>query len=110
MEVREKVESLYVAYAEQGFPVVPKLVFLGSGPENFTGSFYVCYKDIQYEFESAARALDVLIKVTAVFGLPFSKLSRLVWQFISDTIYGLVQKESYSAIIKVNRYLQTRSE
>lgn len=109
-EVRETVESLYAAYTAQGFPKVPKLVFLGTGPENFAGKFFVCCEPLQYEVNSAARAVDILIKLTAVFGFPFSKLSRLVWQFLSCTVYGLERKDTYSAITKVNRFLQTKQD
>ncbi|KAL9702522.1 hypothetical protein quinque_006040 [Culex quinquefasciatus] len=109
-EVRETVESLYAAYTAQGFPKVPKLVFLGTGPENFAGKFFVCCEPLQYEVNSAARAVDILIKLTAVFGFTFSKLSRLVWQFLSCTVYGLERKDTYSAITKVNRFLQTKQD
>lgn len=101
-----KVQDTYRSYIELNLPIVPKLVAVGENLNQLHGTFMVCYSDICYEVQSASRALDILIKLTAVLGLPFSKISKLVWHFISGYIYGIHQEESYASINKLRIYLE----
>lgn len=100
-----KVQETYRSYTELNLPIVPKLIAVGKNLDQLQGTFVVCYGDICYEFQSASRAVDILIKLTAVLGLPFSKISKLVWHFLSGCIYGIQQKESYASINKLKVYL-----
>ncbi|XP_058836968.1 uncharacterized protein LOC131693274 [Topomyia yanbarensis] len=105
-DIRSKIQAVYASYAERHLPVAPKLVFLGSGYKQVTGRFFVCYDDvILYELPSASRALDVLVKLTAVFDLPYAKLSKLLWHFLSSYVYGIEKRETYANISKLTAYL-----
>ncbi|XP_062557162.1 uncharacterized protein LOC134222025 [Armigeres subalbatus] len=104
-EAKGKVENIYSGYEERNLPLVPKLMFIGSGVTQIDGPFYVYYGDICYELDSAARATDVLLKLSSVFGLPFSKLSKLVWQFLSCYVYRVSHRETYAAINRLTRFL-----
>lgn len=84
-----KVQTIYRSYEERHLPIVPKLVAVGESLEHLQGRFFVIYNDICYELTSASRAVDVVIKMTAVFGLPYSKISKMVWHFISGCVYGI---------------------
>ncbi|XP_058443678.1 uncharacterized protein LOC131425641 [Malaya genurostris] len=101
-----KIQEIYQSYAELNIPIVPKLFAVGESLDNLQGTFIVGYDDLCYEFPSILRAVDVLIKLTAVLGLPFSKISKLVWHFLSSYIYGLKQRETYASIIKLKTYLE----
>lgn len=104
-EIISKADDVYAGYTERGLPIVPKLVFLGTGIDDLCGRYFVLYRDLRYEFSSAARATDVLIKFTAVLGIPYSRLSKLVWHFISGVLYGIPQRESYANINKLRSFL-----
>lgn len=104
-EIASKINDVYAGYTERGLPIVPKLVFLGRGLDNLTGRYFMQYRDLRYEAASAGRAIDVLIKFTAVLGIPYSKVSKLVWHFISGVIYGIPQRESYANINKLHSFL-----
>ncbi|XP_058445907.1 uncharacterized protein LOC131427040 [Malaya genurostris] len=106
-EIKSKIDSIYAAYAERNQPIVPKLVVLGEDIDTISGRFFVCYEEVCYELPSVSRATDVLIKLTAVFGLPFSKCSRLVWHFISEVAYGIKHPESYANINRIKTFLNT---
>ncbi|XP_062557171.1 uncharacterized protein LOC134222036 [Armigeres subalbatus] len=67
-EITAKVQETYASYAERKIAVVPKLVVLGTGIDNIEGRFFVCFSDVCYELPSIARATDVLIKLSVVFG------------------------------------------
>ncbi|XP_055605922.1 uncharacterized protein LOC129754079 isoform X2 [Uranotaenia lowii] len=103
-----QLESLYETYKDKGLPIVPKLVVVGSVTE-IEGSFIVGYHKKLYHTQSAARALDIVVKLTAVHNLPYAKLSKLVWHFITDYIYQIKQLETYSAIEELKRHL-TKTE
>lgn len=104
-KIVEKVQSIYASYVDRKLPISPKLVAVGTGPENLTGRYYVSYTDLCYEFTSFARAIDVLVKLTHLFGLPYSKISKLVWHFISNSIYGIEQRESYASVNRLHNFL-----
>lgn len=106
-QVAVKVECVNTAYRERNLPLAPKLVFLGSDICNLSGKYMVVYGDLRYELSSAARATDVLLKLTAVFNLPYAKLSKLVWHFLSNVVYGVPQRESYASINKLRYFLET---
>lgn len=109
-DASSKVQQTYLTYAERKLPVVPKLVALGKDINSIQGRFFVFFKDFYYELPTAARATDVIIKFTAVFGLPFSKVSKLVWHFLSSEAYGLAERESYDSVNKLKNYLHSITE
>ncbi|XP_058467123.1 uncharacterized protein LOC131440050 isoform X1 [Malaya genurostris] len=104
-EARLKVQNIYETYIERNLPVVPKLIALGSDYKSLEGRFFVQYNDICYEFKSARRATDVLIKLSVVFGLQSSRISKLVWNFIKHFAYDIKQRESYASINNLLHYL-----
>lgn len=105
-QIALKIQETYASYAERKIPLVPKLVVVGTGIDNIQGRFFVCFQDVRYELKSLARATDVLIKLTVVFGLPFSKVSKLIWHFIASSAYGIARPESYMTVNRLNTYLQ----
>ncbi|XP_058820798.1 uncharacterized protein LOC131682991 [Topomyia yanbarensis] len=107
-EIKSKVASVNAEYSERGLPIVPKLVFIGSGPNDLGGRYFVKFAELQYELSSAARATDVLIKLTAVFGTPYSRLSKLIWHFLTGVVYSIPQRESYASINKLRNFLSTK--
>ncbi|KXJ62527.1 hypothetical protein RP20_CCG026252 [Aedes albopictus] len=98
--IRAKVDEVYAMYNEWGLPPTVKLVFVGSGAASLTGQFYVVYKDLVFEAESVARALDILVKTTLVFGLQFSRVTRLVWNFICTHFYEIPGLAKYASVLK----------
>lgn len=106
-QAQSKLQETYRSYTELDLPIVPKLVAVGRNLDTLQGVFIVWYGDLSYEFQSASRAVDVLIKLTAILGLPFSKISKLVWHFLSGYFYGIKQRESYASINKLQAYLET---
>lgn len=104
-QVIPKVQAIYTSYVDRKLPITPKLLAVGTGLENLTGPFYVYYPDFCFEFASSARAFDVLIKTTHLFGLPYSKISKLVWHFISCYFYGIQHLETYACESRVRKFL-----
>lgn len=98
--IRAKVDEVYSMYNDWGLPPTVKLVFVGSGAASLTGQFYVVYKDLVFEAESVARALDILVKTTLVFGLQFSRVTRLVWNFICTHFYEIPGLAKYASVLK----------
>lgn len=107
VEADNKVQNKYHDYADQNLTEVPKLVILGNDVSNMSGRFLVYFKDFNYELTSAARAIDVILKTTMVLGLPFSKVSKLVWHFLCSEVYGIPERESYASINKLRNYLRS---
>lgn len=99
-DIRAKVDEVYSMYSEWGIAPIAKLVFVGSYAASLSGEFYVVYKDLVYQVESASRALDVLVKTTLVFGLEFSRVTRLVWNFICTYFYGVPGLAKYASVLK----------
>ncbi|XP_058464157.1 uncharacterized protein LOC131438283 isoform X2 [Malaya genurostris] len=108
-EVILKVKNVNAGYKERNLPSAPKLVCIGSDIDNLRQKYLVIYDNLRYELSSAARATDVLIKLTAVLNLPYSKLSKLVWHFLSGVVYKIPQRESYAAIDQIRRFLDANS-
>ncbi|XP_065086695.1 uncharacterized protein LOC135708506 [Ochlerotatus camptorhynchus] len=92
-------------YSKYGFQPVPKLIFIGEGIGSLEGEFQVRFQDFSYRFDSASRAIDVLVKFCGVFGLEHSRISRLVWLFISAFFYNVPVQEQYECINSLKAYL-----
>lgn len=108
-DAKEKIEIIYSGYQERNLPLVPKLVVIGAGLSQIDGPFFVCYNDICYELNTAARATDVLLKLSAVLGLTFSRVSKLVWHFVSSYAYLTHQREPYAACNRLKKFLDLHS-
>lgn len=100
-DIRSKIETAYSMYATWNAPPIPKLVFIGKSTSTLTGSYYVVYKDLSYNAESVARAIDILVKMTLTFGLEFSRVTRLVWNFICSFIYEIPNQARYASVINL---------
>ncbi|KXJ71642.1 hypothetical protein RP20_CCG020066 [Aedes albopictus] len=104
-QVKAKLIEREAMYALYDIPIGPVLVFRGNDFRTLTGSYEVHYEGIVYRFDSAVRAIDVLVKFSTVFGLEYSKICRRVWLFICSFIYDLPVAEQYESIIKLKRLL-----
>lgn len=102
-EVMIEVQRVYDIYEKQNSPPCPKLVVVGEAASN--GGFHcmVVYRTLAYEFSSIVRAVDVLIKLHLVLGLPYSKTSKLVWIFIEKYFYEV--ESNYGGYMCINRLI-----
>lgn len=103
----ERLELANSSYAKYGFSSVARLLFRGESVKSLSGVYEVHYNGISYTLDSAARAIDVLVKLHTVFGLEFSRISKLVWNFICSYLYEMPVPEQYESINKLKRYLIT---
>lgn len=104
-QVVQKINDCNSFYESLGLSTVPKLVFRGKDITSLNGEFEVHYKALVYKLDTAERAIDVLVKLNTIFGLEYSKICRLVWNFIRSYVYGLAVPEQYDSIIKLKRFL-----
>lgn len=103
----EKVKELTSIHSSYGISSIARLVVRGQDIKSLTGIFEVYYEGTIYRLDTAAKAIDVLVKFNSVFGLRFSRISRLVWNFICSFIYDIPIQEQYDSINKLKRYLST---
>ncbi|XP_062549483.1 uncharacterized protein LOC134214054 [Armigeres subalbatus] len=73
-------------YTKHGFQPVPKLIAIGENVTSLDGEFQVRYKNFTYRFNTLIRAIDVLLKCSAVFGLEHSRISSSIEPNSSRTI------------------------
>lgn len=100
-DIRSKVNEVYSTHAEWGLAPTVRLVFVGSGAASLSGEFFIVYKDLIYKVDSATRAVDVMVKTTLVFGLEFSRVTRLVWNFICTYFYEIPGLAKYASVLKL---------
>lgn len=105
--IEARLSAVFDGYRERNLPTVPKLVCLGSRCDRLTGRFFVCYPPLRYAVTSARRAIDILIKLTAVFALPHSKISKLVWHFIASAVYNIPLEEQYDRVNKIVQFYRS---
>ncbi|XP_062550319.1 uncharacterized protein LOC134215089 [Armigeres subalbatus] len=106
-QVYEKVKALNAINSRYGIPSIARIVVRGKDLTLLAGIFEVHYNETIYKLDSAAKAIDVLVKLNSVLGLPFSRISGLVWNFICSFVYDLQIPEQYESIIKIKRYLDS---
>lgn len=104
-QAAERVRELNATCASYGISSIARLVARGENIEILTGGFEVHCDGTIYRIDSAANAIDLLVKYNSVFGLKFSRISRLVWNFICSVLYEISIPEQYEAIIELKRYL-----
>lgn len=109
-EASQKVKDFNVASYKLGLKPTPKLVFKGKDLKSLTGAFEVHYQHIVYRLDSAIAAVDVLVKFNTIFGLEYSRISRLIWNFICSFIYKLPVPEEYASINSLKRFLTNFEE
>lgn len=102
-EAYTAVQKLYEVYDKQKSPACPKLVIIDENTRSAAVRYAVVYKAVVYEFTSAARAVDALIKLHLVLGLPFSKISKLVWIFVEKLMYST--ETDYGGYLSVHRLI-----
>lgn len=105
---RSKLEAEQALCNRQGEPEIPRLIVLGTSIETVSSSCFVIYKDIGYKLSSISRGVDVLLKLILVFDLPVSKISKLVWLFIRQFVYGVNADYLYVNIAKLTDYLDKK--
>lgn len=104
-QAAEKLAEVNSTYSQYGFSPIARLLFRGQDIHSLTGVFEVHYKGISYKLDTAARAIDVLVKLNTIFGLEYSRITRLVWNFICTFLYELPVQEQYESINKLRRYM-----
>ncbi|XP_058839307.1 uncharacterized protein LOC131694822 [Topomyia yanbarensis] len=95
---KRSISELLDTYAAKNIPTHPKVVVIGTDYTALSGDFYIIFKDIVYQFNSLARAIDVIIKLCNVFKLPYSKITKLVWYVIEETLYNISRPAKYKGI------------
>lgn len=102
---RSKLEAERLIWDQLGWPEIPKLIIFGTSIETVSPVCLVTYKNIEYKLPSVSRGLDVLVKLTLVFNLPVSKISKLLWLFIQQFVYEVDVPYSYANVTKLIEYL-----
>ncbi|XP_058821061.1 uncharacterized protein LOC131683247 isoform X2 [Topomyia yanbarensis] len=100
-EIEKKLQNTYANYANWNFTQIAKLVFVGSGAANLSGKFFVCYDDLSYQVETVERAIDVLIKFNTVFELEYSRVNRMLWNFLCRYLYKIPCQATYASVDSV---------
>ncbi|XP_065078406.1 uncharacterized protein LOC135701518 [Ochlerotatus camptorhynchus] len=108
---RIKLKETLEIYDKQKIPVVPKLIVIGEALETACGVCFVVYKAIEYQLPTITKGIDVLLKLHIVFGLPVSRLSKLVWIFIEKFVYNSEPLQGgYLAVNKLVDYLRNQPQ
>lgn len=106
-DATEKVTATYRRYEELSIPPTPKLVVFGKDFRSQSGVYRIYYNNLFYTVSKLTRAIDVLVKLTTVFGLKPSRISYLVWLFIFHYVYGIIRPKKYTSVSKLEDYLTT---
>lgn len=87
--VLAKLQDDIVVTAHQQDSTSPKLIVLGSDISSVTGKCIVIYKTIEYTCPKITRGIDVFVKLRILLDLPYPPISKLVWMFIEQHVYGI---------------------
>lgn len=108
-EALVELDKLKIAWAEQDkFPTL-QLIVLGNDNLITSGECIVAYENLCYTLPTVVRGVDVYIKLSIVLGLPISKVSKLVWTFILQFVYGVDKLSSYVSIKNLIAYIESCS-
>ncbi|XP_062558580.1 uncharacterized protein LOC134223453 [Armigeres subalbatus] len=102
----DNIRKLLETYAAQGVAAHPKILAIGSSYRKITGEFHVIFNRVQYKVDSAARAVDIVIKMCSVMNQPFSKVSKLVWYTIEEVLYDIRAPAQYKEIESIKKLLK----
>lgn len=102
----ELVRKLLESYAAQGIAAHPKVIAIGTSYRDMSGEFYVVFDRIQYKVNSAARAVDIVIKMSNVMNIPFSKVTKLVWYTVGEVLYNIRAPAQYKEIEVIKKLLK----
>ncbi|XP_062556663.1 uncharacterized protein LOC134221486 [Armigeres subalbatus] len=100
------IRKLIETYAAQGVAAHPKILAIGSSYRKLTGEFYVIFNRVQYKVDSAARAVDIMIKMCNVMNQPFSKVTKLVWYTVEEVLYDIRAPAQYKEIESIKKLLK----
>ncbi|XP_058821508.1 uncharacterized protein LOC131683496 isoform X3 [Topomyia yanbarensis] len=102
----ESIRVLFESYVAQNVTPHPKVIAIGSSYRNLTGEFYVIFDRIQYKTNSAARAVDIIIKMCNVMKQPFSKVSKLVWYTLEEVLYNIRAPAQYKDVETIKKLIK----
>ncbi|XP_021711956.1 uncharacterized protein LOC5578990 [Aedes aegypti] len=94
----DNIRKLFESYATQNIPPHPKVIALGSSYRDMSGEFYVVFDRLLYKTNSVARAVDIVIKMCNVMNIPFSKVTKLIWYTVEETLYNIRAPAQYKEI------------
>lgn len=94
----DSIRKLFESYATQNIPPHPKVIALGSSYRDMSGEFYVVFDRLLYKTNSVARAVDIVIKMCNVMNIPFSKVTKLIWYTVEETLYNIRAPAQYKEI------------
>ncbi|XP_058461877.1 uncharacterized protein LOC131436914 [Malaya genurostris] len=85
---------------------VLKLFILG---ENLfaVGECVIVFGDNHYVLPNVVRGLDVFVKIALVLGLPTSKVSKLIWEFVLKFIYNTDKTINYVSVKKLIKFIES---
>ncbi|XP_058447179.1 uncharacterized protein LOC131427739 isoform X2 [Malaya genurostris] len=97
-------------YEEYNFPIPPKILIIGNSLDTAVNECMVVYEDIIYTLPTIVRGIDVLLKLHIVLGLLVAKISKLVWIFIEQFVYGVPSEHGgYLAINNLIQFLNSQT-
>lgn len=78
----------------------PKIVVIGAKWNKFD-EIFISYEDIKYKCGSYRECLWTLIKLSFIFNLEYSVLSKEVWYFLQEFLFQIDSKQP-----NINKYLR----
>ena len=100
--MQEKLQKMKEINRQNKNKIQPKIVVVGP-TLNDLEHFYVYLDELKYKMGSFKKCLDMVIKISYVFQLEYSHISKQVWSFLESYFYGL-ESERFSEVINlINR-------
>lgn len=86
-----------------------KLIVLGESDVIAYGECIVGFGNTRYVLPNVVRGIDVYVKISRVLGLPTSKISKLIWEFVITFVYGAGKSSSYASVSKLIKFIESCS-
>lgn len=105
--MQEKLEKMQEENKLKKLKIQPRIVVVG--PElTKLNHFYVYLDGLKYKLGSFKKCLDLVIKISYVFQLKYSHITKHVWSFLENYFFGL-DSERFPEVINLINILKPQN-
>lgn len=91
-QLQERLDSLQSKFYKQKLNIQPRIILIGpSYAEIFECLVY--FDGVKYKCSSVRKCIDIVIKLSYVFNLNYSPISKEVWFFFQEYFFDIKSKQ-----------------
>lgn len=91
-QLQERLDSLQSKFYKQKLNIQPRIILIGPSYAEISECL-VYFDGVKYKCSSVRKCIDIVIKLSYVFNLNYSPISKEVWFFFQEYFFDIKSKQ-----------------